>query len=194
VRANRPWFHLRPRPGGHFAVPLLLRERLLFAWTPDHVLATNMFFQGTFRDASLALPGTAILNSSLVLLALETRGRINIGGRINVYGPELRPLPVPDPARMDPVSRAAIAEAFKPLCRRPPGRVSEEAVRADRRALDVAVIEGAGLPARLAPLLAEALAERVARRLRRESARDPFTAAIAPPPAGRRVAPRAPLH
>jgi len=201
VRGNRPWYHLRPRPGGDFAVPLLLRERLLFAWTPDRVLATNMFFQGRFRDEALALPGTAILNSSLVLLALETRGRINIGGRINVYGPELRPLPVPDPARMDRASLDAIAGAFVPLRRRRPERASDEAGRADRRALDVAVLEAAGLPVRLAPLLSEALAERVARRLRRESAREPFAEpvprSIAPSGCGapvRRLAPRAPMH
>ena len=171
LRANRPWYHLKPRPGGDFAVPLLLRERLFFAWTPDRPAATNMFFQGRFRDGTRALAGTAILNSTLVLLALEVRGRINIGGRINVYGPELRPLPVPDPARMDRAALDAIARAFAPLSRRRPERAAEEAGRPDRRTLDEAVLEAAGIPLRLAPLLTEALADRVARRLGRE--RDP---------------------
>jgi SAM-dependent methyltransferase len=173
VRGNRPWYRLRPRPGGDFALPLLIRERPLAAYTPDRIAATNMFYQGRFADPRHALPGTAILNSSLVLLALEAGGRLHIGGRINVYGPELRPLPVPDPRRLAPAALAAIAAAFAPLRRRPVGRITEEAGRADRRALDRAVLEAIGIPSRYAPLLSEALADRVHRRLRRETVRDP---------------------
>jgi hypothetical protein len=168
VRGNAPWYRLRPRPPGDFAIPLLIRERPLVARTSGGVLATNMFYQGRFADAAMARAGTALLNSVVALMALESRGRINIGGRINVYGPDLRPLPVPDPRSMGESARAAIAAAFEPLRRRPVGPVSEEILQADRRALDAAVLEAAGVPARFGPLLSEALAERVARRLRRE--------------------------
>jgi SAM-dependent methyltransferase len=168
VRGNAPWHSLRPRPPGDFAIPLLIRERPLVVRTPGRILATNMFYQGRFADPRMAQAGTAILNSVVALMAFESRGRINIGGRINVYGPELRPLPVPDPRRMGESARAAIAAAFEPLRWRPVGPVSEEILQEDRRALDATVLEAAGVPARFGPLLSEALAERVARRLRRE--------------------------
>ena len=171
VRANSPWYHLRPRPGGDFAIPLLVRERHFVAYTPGRPVATNMFYQGLFRDPALARAGTANLNATISLLAMESLGRLNIGGRINLYGPELRPLRVPDPRRMDRTARDAIALAFEPLRRRGVRRCAEEVLRSDRCALDLAVLEAAGVPSRFAPLLAEALAERVSRRLRRETDR-----------------------
>ncbi|MFQ5458861.1 MAG: hypothetical protein ACE5FC_10495, partial [Myxococcota bacterium] len=88
---------------------------------------------------------------------------------INVDGPEIRPLRVPDPRRMPASALRAIAARFGPLRARPVGAISEEIGRSDRRALDAAVLEGAGLPSRFVPLLAEALEERVARRIAREA-------------------------
>ncbi|MFQ5459129.1 MAG: Eco57I restriction-modification methylase domain-containing protein, partial [Myxococcota bacterium] len=126
VRGNVPWYHLRPRPAGDFAIPLLIRERHMIPYAPERVAATNMFYQGRFADRTLALPGTAVLNSSVSLLALESQGRINIGGRINVYGPEIRPLRVPDPRRMKASALREIAARFGPLRARPVGAISEE--------------------------------------------------------------------
>ena len=170
LRGNAPWYCLRPRPPGDFAIPLLIRERYMIPYAPERITASNMFYQGRFADPALALPGTAILNSSAALMALEGLGRLNIGGRMNVYGPEIRPLRVPDPRRMTGPALRAIARRFAPLRRRPVGTISGEVHRPDRQALDSAVIEGAGLPGRYVALLAEALEERVSRRLLREVA------------------------
>ncbi len=170
LRGNDPWYSLRLRPQGDFAVPLLIRERHMIPYAPEGITASNMFYLGRFTNRALALPGTAILNSSAALMALESLGRINIGGRINVYGPEIRPLLVPDPQRMKGPALRAIARAFAPLRKRPVGTVSSEVHRPDRQALDTAVIEGVGLPRRYVALLAEALEERISRRLQREIA------------------------
>lgn len=168
LRGNTPWYCLRPRPPGDFAIPLLIRERHMIPYAPERITASNMFYLGRFADPALALPGTAILNSSAALMALESLGRLNIGGRINVYGPEIRPLRVPDPRRMRGPALRAIARTFAPLRTRPVGTISREVRRPDRQALDTAVIEGVGLPRRYVALLAEALEERVSRRLLRE--------------------------
>ncbi len=172
VRHNAPWYSLRPRPPGVFAIPLLIRERHMIVHTREGITTTNMFYQGRFPDRALSLPGAAILNSALSLMAIESLGRINIGGRINVYGPEIRALRIADPRIMSASARHAIGAAFGPLSSRPIGPISIEAGRPDRRALDVAVLDASGIGARYAPLLAEALEERVAARLRREDASD----------------------
>ncbi|MDP3939292.1 MAG: N-6 DNA methylase [Deltaproteobacteria bacterium] len=172
VRHNAPWYRLRPRPPGDFAIPLLIRERHMIVHAREGITATNMFYQGRFPDRALSLPGTAILNSALSMMAIESLGRINIGGRINVYGPEIRALRIADPRTMSAPALHAIRSAFEPLSSRPIGPISAEAARPDRRALDVAVLDASGIGARYAPLLAEALEERVASRLRREQASD----------------------
>lgn len=194
VRGNAPWYSLRPRPPADFAVPLLVRERHMIAYAEERLSATNMFYQGRFAERRLARPGAAILNGTISHMAIESLGRINIGGRINVYGPEIRALRVPDPRAMSPSGLRAIEAAFAPLAGRAVGPVSVEGRRRDRRALDVAILEAAGLQARFAPLLSEALEERVARRLGRERAWDHPAAAEGPRRSGPPLAGSAPLQ
>ncbi len=178
VQGNRPeWHCLTPRPGGSFVVPCLLGTRVFFAGNPSGVIATNSFYQvalGPGIDEATGLGVRIIsvvvlverrvhrevaarvlervLNSSVSCLMMETWGRPKGFGGLNLYGPELRALPVPDPRRMDPAARGAIADAMAFMSRRRVlpleaelGHGERSRMPADRRALDEAVFGALGI-------------------------------------------------
>ncbi len=153
VQGNRPeWHCLTPRPGGSFVVPCLLGTRVFFAGNPSGVIATNSFYQVALGPGIDEATGLGVLNSSVSCLMMETWGRPKGFGGLNLYGPELRALPVPDPRRMDPAARGAIADAMAFMSRRRVlpleaelGHGERSRMPADRRALDEAVFGALGI-------------------------------------------------
>ncbi len=155
VRNNRPeWHSLRLRPPGDFIVPSLLGSRLFVAHNRGRVDNTNAFFHGTFLPTIDPLLGLGLLNASITYLLFEVYGRPKGLGGLNLYGPELRLLPIPDPNRLTLSHRRGIMEAFAAMSARQILPLREEIggekmeMPADRMALDELVFDALGWSAR----------------------------------------------
>lgn len=152
IAANRPeWHCLAPRNPGQFIIPCLLGSRLFVAHNRCAAYDTNAFFHGTFGAAIDWRLGLGLLNASATYLMFETFGRPKGLGGLNLYGPELRQLPIPSPGSLDAELGKAIGQAFGHLCRRPIMPLHQEVgegilqqVPADRRALDALVFQALG--------------------------------------------------
>jgi len=119
VQGHYPeWHCISLKPPGDFIVPRLIRERFFFAANPDGYPDSDMFFHGRFTDRNNAVVGPALLNCTLTYLMMEIFGRQNIEGRFNIYGPELKPLFVPNPALFGDNKRKQIVGTFKVLASR----------------------------------------------------------------------------
>ncbi len=153
VQNNRPeWHCLTTRPPGDFVVPALLGNRLFVAHNDGRVDNTNAFFHGSFSPDIDPLLGLGLLNSSVTYLLFEIYGRPKGLGGLNLYGPELRLLPIPDPKRLTSGQRHGIIDSFWELRSRPIrplltelGDGTKAAMPEDRRALDQCVFEALGL-------------------------------------------------
>ncbi|HMP39274.1 MAG TPA: Eco57I restriction-modification methylase domain-containing protein [Roseiflexaceae bacterium] len=166
TQRDRPrWWSLREPVTGQFALARLVRQRFGVLLNPDALATTDMFFNLRLRHPYDPLLFGALLNSSLVYLLIESMGRLNIGARINIYGPELRMLPIPDPATLtDPV---ALCTAFTPIVRRTPAPIEQELHDPARITFDTMLFEQLGIADLYQPLV-ETLLATVTRRLQRE--------------------------
>jgi hypothetical protein len=145
VRNNHPeWHCITLKEPGDFVVPQLIRERFFFA-VNNGLHATNMFYCGHFVDRAGAEIGSALLNSSLVYLMLEIFGRHNVPGRFNIYGPDLKALPVPNPAAFDEANSQKLIGLFQVLSQRKIKKITEEIEESDRRAFDRVIFCALGL-------------------------------------------------
>ena len=171
VVGNRPAWHCYSlKETGHFVVPALIRERFFYAYNADSLPDTNMFYHGRFDDDDNIQLQCALLNSSIAYLATEVYGRINIGGRLNMYGTEYNQLPVLNGKLLTPARSRAVVEHFQTLSRRHVMPILDEIKQPDRQAFDAAVFAGCGLAEHVAleSLYADFTAL-VANRLSRES-------------------------
>lgn len=167
VQGNLPeWHCFTPRLPGNFVVPCLLDKRLFFAWNPDATAATNMFFQGRFHEGISPRFGCGLLNCSMVYLMMEVFGRPKGLGGLNLYGPDLAEVLVPDPSLFDTEARARVEKAFDTLCQRPILSVFEEVESADRKHLDNLIFDVLGLDRRLRKLVSRELVRLTTQRLR----------------------------
>jgi len=89
----------------------------------------------------------AVMNASLIAFFTELAGRVTMGdGALELTVEDARDyLLVPDVRQFDAAARQAIMTACQPLLQRPIGSVFEEVQRADRQALDRAVLQALGL-------------------------------------------------
>jgi hypothetical protein len=166
VKSNRPeWHCISLKEAGDFIVPLLIRERFFFAANPQGLPDTNMFFHGRFADRRKARLGVALINSTITYLLLEIFGRHNIEGRFNIYGPELKPLPVPNPELFDSSASGQLIKCFDILAQRSVMKILDEVSQTDRRALDEAVFDVLGLTAGEREAVYEAVVNLVRARL-----------------------------
>ena len=166
VKGNRPeWHCISLKEPGDFIVPLLIRERFFFSANPDGLPDTNMFFHGRFLDRKKVQIGVSIINSTLVYLLLEILGRHNIEGRFNIYGPELRNLPIPNPELFDSDTHKKVVDSFEKLAERSVMKILEEIHQPDRRALDDVVFDVLGLTAGEREAVYKAVIELVRTRL-----------------------------
>ncbi len=166
VKGNRPeWHCISLKDPGDFIIPLLTRERFFFAANPYGLPDTNMFFHGTFRYYQNARLEVAIINSTIVYLLLEIFGRHNIEGRFNIYGPELRSLPVPNPELFDGSASKELSNCFDILAQRGIMKILDEVLQPDRHAMDDVVFDVLGLTAGEREAVYEAVVNLVRARL-----------------------------
>ncbi len=152
VASNRPeWHCLTPRTPGQFVVPCLFGSRLFVAHNCCSAYDTNAFFHGSFQDGVDWRVGLGLLNGSTTYLMFEAFGRPKGLGGLNLFGPELKQLPIPDPRVLEEGLKIAIANAFTRLCQRPimslrleVGEGILQQVPADRRELDGLICQALG--------------------------------------------------
>ena len=152
VGHNRPeWHCLTLRPSGDFVIPSLLGNRLFVAHNSARVDNTNAFFHGSFHRDIDPLLGLGLLNSSVSYLLFETYGRPKGLGGLNLYGPELRTMPIIDPRKLTLTQRRGIIEAFSAMRRRQIlplvtelGGGNQDLIPEDRRALDSLLFDALG--------------------------------------------------
>jgi hypothetical protein len=158
VLPGRPWYRLAPR-----------RHRILFTKAAHDTHLHRLLDTPAAIDQRLygvaAPPAVdpvlvaAALNSVVTALSAEVVGSTSLGeGALDLPVRTVRErLLVPDARRFSPAAAAAVKAAFEALAQRPVEPVWREAARADRRALDGAVLAALGLdPGRwLDPLYAD---------------------------------------
>lgn len=170
VRGNTPGWHcIALKEAGDLIVPRLIREKFFFATNPACLPDSDMFFHGRFLNRDDALLNMALVNCTLVYLMLEIYGRQNIPGRFNVYGLELRLLPVPNPKLFDKEARDRITEQFRLLASQDILRIRDEIQKPDRRALDEIVFNVLGLSSEQREDVYQELRKLVEMRLEKES-------------------------
>ncbi|WP_318568141.1 N-6 DNA methylase [Salinigranum marinum] len=120
-------------------------------WAPSTPLWVHQSLYGI--DAADPPLLAALVNSTLGLFLLELAGRVSLGeGALDLMTGDHRSVPVPDPRTVDVAARDRLVGRFETVASRPIGSVFEECgarrrahvsldgVRADRRALDEAVM------------------------------------------------------
>jgi len=109
----------------------------------------------------------ALLNSSVIALFVELCGRVSMGdGALELTVEDARDyLVVPDIRTFSKDDRNAIVAAFRELLDRPIGSVFEEVKKADRQALDKAVMKAMGLPVGMLDSIYEGLQTLVRERI-----------------------------
>jgi hypothetical protein len=145
VSSNSPyWYSIKPKPGGHFIVPALIRERFFYAYNPEEVLDTNMFYHGRLTKDTDREILCALLNSSLVYLFTEVYGRLNIGGRLNLYGVEFKQIPVPNPIYLSSDNKKLIIDQFRKLASTPVNKIEQELQKPERICFDLTILNAFG--------------------------------------------------
>jgi len=169
IKSNHPeWHCLRLKDPGDFIVPLLIREKFFFATNPQGFPDTNMFYHGRFNERKNVSLGLSLINCTLTYLMLEIYGRQNIPGRFNIYGSELKVLPIPNPALINEKFKDEIVECFYRISKRPIFSIREEILQEDRKKLDEIILEAIGLSNREKEEIYRNLAELVEKRLKKE--------------------------
>ncbi|MCX8147470.1 MAG: SAM-dependent methyltransferase, partial [Candidatus Woesearchaeota archaeon] len=109
----------------------------------------------------------ALLNSSLVFLFMEIKGRVMLGeGALDLTVYEFEELSVPDIFKISQTDSQKILKAFDKLLSRPIKPIFEEVKMIDRQALDTAVLESLGLdPNKYLKALYDGLTEMVKERI-----------------------------
>ncbi len=146
VAGNRPyWYSYALKEPGDFIVPALVRERFFFAYNQSKAYDTNMFYHGSFDDKQDIEVSCALLNSSLSYLMVEIYGRLNIGGRLNLYGTEYKQLPILNPRLLSAKDSKNIVEQFYDLCKRNIYPITRELEQNDRVVFDSLILSSFGL-------------------------------------------------
>jgi len=113
VSEHRPyWYSVRPQVPGCVVLPCIIHRHHAVAWNPDGLLVSNNFFHGEPVGDVDPLVLLAILNSRFVALMMEVFGRPKGMGALNLYGPDLARLPVPDLRQFPAELSARLRNAF----------------------------------------------------------------------------------
>jgi len=167
LKGRTLWYALPDVDPGQFVVPRLIRERFFLAGNPHRILISDMFFVGDFKNRTEAALGVPLLNSALTYLCVELFGRINIPGRINLYGPEIKSVLLLNPASVSSGYTNLLAKSFDSLCERNILPIEEELQQEDRIRFDATVLSAFGL-GELQEQIYRALLEHVTERLEKE--------------------------
>jgi len=146
LRGREPWYRLSLPEPADFLVPRFRRERHFSPLNPHGIAVADTVFAVRARERRHATLCCAAANSTLFHFCAEVTGRDNMGGGfITTYGPEIRALPVPAPACLEPFA-AETGQALAELCRRPVLTMARELERGDRRRLDEIIWRAIGVP------------------------------------------------
>ena len=145
IRNRSIWYAVPDQEGGDFIIPRLIRSRFFVPLNKNHFRIGDMFFHGKFRNRKTSELAAALLNSTLAYFLLELMGRINVSGRINIYGPEIKPLLIPNPSNFSHREAAEIIEAFNILSKRAVMPIDQEIHASDRKNFDLLILQPLGL-------------------------------------------------
>ena len=143
VRSNRPWYVMGEVRSGDVILPQFRAERHYALANPDRVPVNNSAWWGSWLHPAHREVGVALLNSTWSALAAEVTGRVNLGeGLLTCYGPDLDELPLPDPDLFVGTKPGEnLLSAWRSLRTRDVLPLRQEVLRADRVALDGAVLQ-----------------------------------------------------
>lgn len=165
-RARQPWFALQPQEPAQLLLAKGIWERHLAPVLKTPLLVDQQLYRLAPRAGIPLQLAAALLNSSWAALQMELQGRVNFGeGVLWLATYEAGNLLLPDPRRLAATEKATLIDRFESLSSRPLyADPALELAQADRKALDEAVFELAGLSPTEGIIIQEALLERVAAR------------------------------
>lgn len=167
VKGNDPWYSIKDRKSGDFAMPALVRERYFFLANPHSVLVSNMFYQGNAKDSVDKIVILAGLNSTVTYFFQELLGRPNIGGRLNFYGLEFNHLFVPNPTLLIK-NQAALRRSYDEYALTNIDVISSELEKPERQLLDDVVRTSLGISSKLWAEMSETLLDLIFKRTEKE--------------------------
>jgi type I restriction enzyme M protein len=168
VKGRKVWWLVREPTFPVGIWPKAFNDRFFILENDSKVACSDRFYEIELKEGADAESFMAFLNSTLMALTLELRGRVNLGdGALDNMAYEAAEAMVLNPSVVDPKAMKNLARAYKKVKQRPIGIIKEELKQPDRRELDKAVLEALGLDPKvyLRPLY-EGLVELVTERLR----------------------------
>jgi type I restriction-modification system DNA methylase subunit len=147
------WYELPELPDAEVLFRQFFDVTFNFPLKPSKMLSDHTFYFLCLKNPVYAKVIAALLNSSVYSMIVEIYGRTVMGqGVLIAYGPEMRPLPIIDPAKLTESQVKKLESAFIKLSRREISTVFNEfgaenhreisldKVKLDRRALDKIVM------------------------------------------------------
>lgn len=165
-RQRSPWYALPAQEPPALLLPKGIWARHL-APLLEAPLSVDQQLYGVYLHPGVPREAAAaFLNSSWLALQLELHGRVNFGeGVLWLAGYEVQNLLLPDPRYLTEDETDHLASLFVALAARPAAAdVADELARPERRALDRAVFDLAGLSETEGIVVVDSLLERVAAR------------------------------
>jgi hypothetical protein len=168
VKGRKVWWLVREPTFPVGIWPKAFNDRFFILENDSKVACSDRFYEIELKEGTDAESFMAFLNSTLMALTLELRGRVNLGdGALDNMAYEAAEAMVLNPREVDPKAMKNLVRAYKKVKQRPIGTIKEELKQPDRRELDKAVLKALGLEPKvyLRPLY-EGLVELVTERLR----------------------------
>jgi len=167
VNGRKVWWLVREPTFPVGIWPKAFNDRFFILENDSKVACSDRFYEIELKEGTDAESFMAFLNSTLMALTLELRGRVNLGeGALDNMAYEAAEAMVLNPREVDPKAMKNLVRAYKKVKQRPIGSIKEELKQSERRELDEAVLEALGLDPKvyLRPLY-EGLLELVTERL-----------------------------
>jgi len=168
VSGNNPWYNLGKREAGDLIIPALIREKYVIPLNSSRLAASNMFYNIKFKNPSHVESCFPLLNSSLSYFFLEILGRINIGGRLNFYSPEIKSLILPDLNSMNSETKKKMINLFKDMTKRDVLPILRELKNKDRLKFDKIIFNYLGLNDEEINAFYKAFSQSINQRLKKE--------------------------
>lgn len=168
VKGRKVWWLVREPTFPVGIWPKAFNDRFFILENDSKVACSDRFYEIELKEGADAESFMAFLNSTLMALTLELRGRVNLGdGALDNMAYEAAEAMILNPREVDPKAMKNLVRAYKKVKQRPIGIIKEELKQPDRQELDKAVLEALGLDPKvyLRPLY-EGLVELVTERLK----------------------------
>jgi len=146
VSNRKAWWFLRATTHADAFWPKAFNTRFAVFANECNALALDRLYELDIKEELDKQLTLALLNSTVLALATEVNGRVNLGeGALDNMAYEAETCLVPNPAAFTDKSRKKILSAFDKLKKRAVKPIAEEVKQTDRRALDEAVLTALGL-------------------------------------------------